>query len=168
MQKKGWQEMREKRQEEGLGSFVKLKQALTVAPTLGLPDPRTTFLTVCVKRMGFMSSVLLHKHGGKLRPEASVSTTSEPETAGLPYYFKPVTAASVAMLASSRLGGKSETKCFASLCSVIDPFRAEYLTMAIMIHYHNVFLTLPLFFRTCLASEEWSDAGAKTMERHWL
>ena len=59
-----------------------------------------------MKRMGFMSSVLLHKHRGKFRPVASVSSKSDSVTAGLQYCLKPVAAVSVAVLASRGLGGK--------------------------------------------------------------
>ena len=43
-----------------------------------------------MKRMGFMSSVLLHKHGGKLKSVASVSSKLDSVNTGLPYCLKPV------------------------------------------------------------------------------
>ncbi|KAL7838324.1 hypothetical protein AOLI_G00267280 [Acnodon oligacanthus] len=49
---------------EAKETFVKLKQALVSATTLGLPDPSCSFTQIVDERNGFMTSVLLQEHGG--------------------------------------------------------------------------------------------------------
>ncbi len=65
--------------------------------------------TVCEKD-GYMSSVLLQKHGGKLRLVAYFSSKLGTVAAGLPNCLKAVAAASLAT-----------SKSYGFLCSYIDP-----------------------------------------------
>lgn len=66
-------------------AFNELKQTLQITPTLGLSDPlKPSFVQTVDEKNGCMASVLLQKHGDKLRPVAHFSSKLDPVAAGLP------------------------------------------------------------------------------------
>ena len=54
-------------------AFEKFKLQLTSVPTLGLPDMNKPFLLAVDEKGGYMSAVLMQKHGDKNRPVAYYS-----------------------------------------------------------------------------------------------
>lgn len=114
--------------EDGLASFVKLKQALTAAPTLGLPDPHQPFTQTVCEKDGFMSSVLLQKHGGKLRPVAYFSVFSGCCSRRIATLLKSCGCRINSSTSVKRVSGISETKSFGSSCSFIQQRAPERAT----------------------------------------
>jgi len=84
-------------------AFVTLKQALSSAPALGLPNYEKPFHLYACERQGFAQSVLTQKHGNKLRPVAYYSTKLDPVAQGFPSCLKAVAAASLAVQATEAL-----------------------------------------------------------------
>ncbi|KAF7640883.1 hypothetical protein LDENG_00007750, partial [Lucifuga dentata] len=73
---------------EAENSFKQLKVALTSAPVLMLPDNSKPFFQAVDDKEGFMTSVLLQKHGDKLKPVTYFSCVLDPAAAGLPHSLK--------------------------------------------------------------------------------
>lgn len=92
-----------------------------------------------------MSSVLLQKHGGKLRLVAYFSSKLDAVAAGLPHSLNTVAAASIAVLASRGLVGYQKQNILVphAVSSILLEQRTSHLTPARMLHYHNVLLSLP-------------------------
>ncbi|XP_044071329.1 uncharacterized protein LOC122884903 isoform X2 [Siniperca chuatsi] len=89
-------------------AFVDLKLALQTPPTLGLPDSNRPFTQTVDERGGFMTSVLLQEHGGRLRPVGYFSNKLDPVAAGLPNCLKAVAAAEKAVIASRDIVGYAD------------------------------------------------------------
>lgn len=83
---------------------VALKQALQT-PTLGLPNPLKPIVQTVDEKNGCMTSVLLQKHGDKLRPVAYFSGKLDPVAVGLPICLHTVAAAEKVAVASWDLVG---------------------------------------------------------------
>lgn len=56
-------------------AFVNIKLQMAEAPALGLPVPTKPFVQMVDEKSGFMTSVLLQDHGGRLRPVAYFEQT---------------------------------------------------------------------------------------------
>jgi len=89
-------------------AFCEMKQALLSAPTLGIPNPDKPFTQTVAEKNGYMSSVLLQEHGGKLRPVAYFSTKLDAVARGLPACLRAVAAAERAVVASREFVGYSD------------------------------------------------------------
>lgn len=76
-------------------AFVVLKQALTLAPALGLPNYKKPFTLFCHEREGIALGVLTQLHGEKHRPIAYYSSALDPVAAGLPPCLRSVAAAAL-------------------------------------------------------------------------
>ena len=74
-------------------AFEKLKLQLTSAPTLGLPDMDKPFLLAVDKKWGYMSAVLMQKHGDKNRAVAYYSRCLDAVARGLPPCLRSISAA---------------------------------------------------------------------------
>ncbi|XP_034146327.1 uncharacterized protein LOC117593887 [Esox lucius] len=130
---------------EGDDSFTSLKQALTTSPTLGLPDPKKKFIQAVCEKDGYMSSVLMQKHGDKLRPIAYFSSKLDAVAQGLPYCLKAVAAAADAVLRSRPLVCYQplELRVPHSVASILLEHKTSHLSGARFLHYHNILLSLP-------------------------
>jgi len=84
-------------------AFVTLKQALSFAPALGIPNYEKRFHLYVNESRGFAQSVLAQKHGNKLRPVAYYSTKLDTVAQGFPSCLKAVAAASLAVQATEPL-----------------------------------------------------------------
>ncbi|XP_060791581.1 uncharacterized protein LOC132895240 isoform X1 [Neoarius graeffei] len=94
-----------------------LKSALQTTPTLGLPDPNKPFVQTVDEKKGFMTSVLLQKHGDRLRPVAYFSSRVDPVAAGLPVCLRAVAAAEKAVTASRNIVGYSNLTLWSHMLS---------------------------------------------------
>ncbi|KAG6925680.1 protein NYNRIN-like, partial [Chelydra serpentina] len=91
--------------QEAEQAFITIKQALSSAPALGLPDYTKPFILFCHERNGFALAVLTQKHGDKHHPLAYYSTALDPVAIGFPPYLKATAAAALETqhLSTSRL-----------------------------------------------------------------
>ena len=84
-------------------AFVTLKQALSSAPALGIPNYEKPFHLYANESRGFAQSVLAQKHGNKLQPVAYYSTKLDPVAQGFPSCLRAVAAASLTVQATEPL-----------------------------------------------------------------
>lgn len=84
-------------------SFIQIKTVLAATTVLALPDYTKPFVQTCDSREGFMTSVLMQKHGTKLRPVAYYSTQLDPVARATPCCVQTVIAAAMAVKASAEV-----------------------------------------------------------------
>ncbi|XP_053904103.1 protein NYNRIN-like [Malaclemys terrapin pileata] len=84
-------------------AFVAIKQSLSSAPALGLPDYAKPFTLFCHERNGFALAVLTQRHGDKHRPIAYYSTALDAVAAGFPPCLRAVAAAALAVQVSESI-----------------------------------------------------------------
>lgn len=89
--------------DEAENSFVFLKQALSSAPALGLPDYTKPFFMYVYETAGFAQSVLTQQHGSGKRPVAYYSIQLDPVARGLPPCLRAVAAAAYAVDTTSSM-----------------------------------------------------------------
>ncbi|KAL6464273.1 hypothetical protein MHYP_G00265900 [Metynnis hypsauchen] len=77
---------------EADAALVEMEKTLQTTPTLGIPTPEKPFIQTVDERNGCMLSVLLQKHGGRLRPVAYFSCKLDTVAAALPLCLRAVAA----------------------------------------------------------------------------
>ena len=82
---------------------VTLKQALSSAPALGIPNYEKPFHLYANESRGFAQSVLTQRHRNKLRPVAYYSSKLDPVAQGFPSCLRAVAAASLTVQATEPL-----------------------------------------------------------------
>lgn len=65
-------------------AFPELKLALQSTPTMGIPDPMNPFVQMVDEKKGWLTSVLLLHHGGKLISAAYYSAKLDADAVVLP------------------------------------------------------------------------------------
>ena len=98
-------------------AFENLKLQLTSAPTLGLPDMNKPFLLAVDEKGGYMSAVLMQKHGDHNRPVAYYSQRLDAVARGLPPCLRSVSAAASAITASAAIVAYRPLNSSCSPCS---------------------------------------------------
>lgn len=76
--------------EEMYKAFQDLKNFLTMAPVLGLPDYHQLFHLHVHERDGFATGILVQKHGSHCRPVACYSSRLTPVAVGMPSCLRAV------------------------------------------------------------------------------
>ncbi|XP_027139064.1 uncharacterized protein LOC113746658 [Larimichthys crocea] len=87
--------------EEMHKAFQDLKNALTMAPALGLPDYHQPFHLHVHERDGFATGILVQKHGSHYRPVAYYSSRLTPVVLGMPGCLRAVAAVAILIDKSS-------------------------------------------------------------------
>ncbi|XP_043118057.1 uncharacterized protein LOC122361319 [Puntigrus tetrazona] len=126
-------------------AFERLKMLLQTSPSLGLPDPERNFVQTVDEKNGFMSSVLLQDHGGKLRPVAYFSSKLDPVAAGLPNCLRAVAAAEKAILASREIVGYSDVTLLVphAVSMILLEQKTSHLSTARWLRYNTILLEMP-------------------------
>ncbi len=126
-------------------AFENLKILLQTSPTLGLPDPERNFVQTVDEKNGFMTSVLLQDHGGKLRPVAYFSSKLDPVAAGLPKCLRAVASAEKAILASREIVGYSDVTLLMphAVSMFLLEQRTSHLSTARWLRYNAILLEMP-------------------------
>lgn len=88
---------------EGEQAFEQVNRALVSSTVLALPNSEKTFIQTVDSKNGYMTSVLLQVHGGKLRPIAYYSTKLDQVARALPTCLQAVIAAALAVQASATI-----------------------------------------------------------------
>ncbi|KAK2875052.1 hypothetical protein Q8A73_024331, partial [Channa argus] len=88
---------------EGEGALTELKQALTGATVLSLPNYSKPFVQTVDCKGNFMTSMLAQNTGGKLKPVAYYSKRLDPVASALPHCVRAVCAAAQAVHCSSEV-----------------------------------------------------------------
>ena len=78
---------------EALDNFILLKQAISTAPALGLPDYEKLFKLFVSEKNGHATGVLAQEHGGRTRPIGYYSCRLDPVARGGPSCLRAVFAA---------------------------------------------------------------------------
>uniref|UniRef100_A0A7M4FI07 Reverse transcriptase/retrotransposon-derived protein RNase H-like domain-containing protein n=1 Tax=Crocodylus porosus TaxID=8502 RepID=A0A7M4FI07_CROPO len=84
-------------------AFASIKQALSQAPALGLPDFTKPFILFCHEKDRFALAVLTQTHEDKHCPVAYYSSALDPGAARFPPCLRAVAAAAVTVELSSTL-----------------------------------------------------------------
>ncbi len=126
-------------------AFENLKILLQTSPTLGLPDPERNFVQTVDEKNGFMTSVLLQDHGGKLRPVAYFSSKLDPVAAGLPKCLRAVASAEKAILASREIVEYSDVTLLVphAVSMILLEQRTSHLSTARWLRYNAILLEMP-------------------------
>nr|XP_021332272.1 uncharacterized protein LOC110439819 [Danio rerio] len=126
-------------------AFVNMKLQMAEAPALGLPVPTKPFVQMVDERNGFMMSLLLQDHGGRLRPVAYFSSKLEPVAAGLPRCLRAVAAAEKAVMVSRDFVGYSDLILMVphSLSMILQEQKTSHLSTARWLRYHTILLDMP-------------------------
>lgn len=126
-------------------AFENLKILLQTSPTLGLPDPERNFVQTVDEKNGFMTSVLLQDHVGKLRPVAYFSSKLDPVAAGLPKCLRAVASAEKAILASREIVGYSDVTLLMphAVSMILLEQRTSHLSTARWLRYNAILLEMP-------------------------
>ncbi|XP_060786601.1 uncharacterized protein LOC132892291 [Neoarius graeffei] len=126
-------------------AFLALKGALQTTPTLGLPDPNKPFVQTVDEKKGFMTSVLLQKHGDRLRPVAYFSSRLDPVAAGLPVCLRAVAAAEKAVTASRNIVGYSNLTLLVphAVSLLLLEKKTSHLSAQRWLKYNTVILDMP-------------------------
>ncbi|XP_060762130.1 uncharacterized protein LOC132871714 [Neoarius graeffei] len=125
--------------------LTSLKSALQTTPTLGLPDPNKPFVQTVDEKKGFMTSVLLQKHGDRLRPVAYFSNRLDPVAAGLPVCLRAVAAAEKAATASRNIVGYSNLTLLVphAVSLLLLEKKTSHLSAQRWLKYNTVMLDMP-------------------------
>ncbi len=126
-------------------AFEILKILLQTSPTLGLPYPERNFVQTVDEKNGFVTSVLLQDHGGKLRPVAYFSSKLDPVAAGLPKCLRAVASAEKAILASRGIVGYSDVTLLVphAVSMILLEQRTSHLSTARWLRYNAILLEMP-------------------------
>ncbi|CAM4411214.1 unnamed protein product [Lepidochelys kempii] len=89
--------------QEAEQAFVTIKQALSSAPALGLPDYAQPFILFCHERNGFALAVPTQKHEDKHHPLTYYSTALDPVATGFPACLRAVAKAVLAVQLSESI-----------------------------------------------------------------
>ena len=130
---------------EAENAFRELKLALQTSPTLGLPDQEKPFTQMVDVKNGFMVSVLLQNHGGKLRPVAYFSAKLDPVAAGLPICLRAVAAAEKAVHASREYVGYADLTLMVphAVAMLLLEQKTCHLSAARWLRYNTCLLDMP-------------------------
>ncbi|XP_060772585.1 uncharacterized protein LOC132883241 isoform X2 [Neoarius graeffei] len=125
--------------------LMSLKSALQTTRTLGLPDPNKPFVQTVDEKKGFMTSVLLQKHGDRLRPVAYFSSKLDPVAAGLPVCLRAVAAAEKAVTASRNIVGYSNLTLLVphAVSLLLLEKKTSHLSAQRWLKYNTVILDMP-------------------------
>ncbi|XP_060922638.1 uncharacterized protein LOC132996313 [Limanda limanda] len=126
-------------------AFVDLKLAMQSPPTLGLPDCTRRFTQTVDERGGYMTSVLLQDHGGRLRPVAYFSSRLDSVAAGLPTCLRAVAAAEKAVIASRDVVGYADLTLLVphAVSMILLEQKTSHLSTARWLRYNTVLLEMP-------------------------
>ncbi|XP_055521553.1 uncharacterized protein LOC129715722 [Leucoraja erinacea] len=89
--------------EEGEQAFKRVKQAPVSSTVLALPNSEKPFIQTVGSKNGYMTSVLLQEHGGKMKPVAYYSRKLDQVARALPTCLQTVIVASLAVQASATI-----------------------------------------------------------------
>ncbi|XP_064424273.1 protein NYNRIN-like [Latimeria chalumnae] len=126
-------------------SFVRLKQALSSAPALGLPDYKKPFFLYCHSREGFASGVLTQQHGDRQRPVAYYSSPLDPVAAAFPPCLRAIAAAALLLERSSTLVlGSSLTLAVPhDVAALLLRTKTQYISSSRLTKYEMLLLSAP-------------------------
>lgn len=125
-------------------AFVDLKNALSSAPALGLPNYDLPFHLFVCDKAGYMSGVLTQSHGGQYRPVAYVSKQLDPVARGFIPCMKAVAATASAVLACGDivLFHPLTVHVPHEVQALLLQAKNSHLTPACLLSYQHVLLTL--------------------------
>uniref|UniRef100_A0A671K0C2 Reverse transcriptase/retrotransposon-derived protein RNase H-like domain-containing protein n=1 Tax=Sinocyclocheilus anshuiensis TaxID=1608454 RepID=A0A671K0C2_9TELE len=96
--------------EEAQLHFTALKQAITTAPALGLPDYSKNVHLHAHEAEGVAIGVLLQQHGSTYRPLAYLSKKLDNIASGMPACLRAVAAAALVLMAGKRVTIYTDSK----------------------------------------------------------
>ena len=111
-------------------------------PTLGLPDCTRHFTQTVDERGGYITSVLMQDHGGRLRPVAYFSSRLDAVAAGLPTCLRAVAAAEKA---SRDVVGYADLTLLVphAVSLILLEQKTSHLSTARWLRYNTVLLEMP-------------------------
>lgn len=159
--------------EEANEAFESMKLQMSQAPTLGLPVPTKPFVQMVDEKHGFMTSVLLQRHGDRLRPVAYFSNKLDPVAARLPRCLRAVASAEQAVMASREFVGYSDLTLMVphAMSMILQEQKTLHLSTARWLRYHTILLDMPrLLYRVCrpLPQGQRGTSGNRLAVRWWM
>ncbi|XP_034630793.1 uncharacterized protein LOC117879629 [Trachemys scripta elegans] len=124
-------------------AFVAIKQSLSSAPALGLPDYAKQFTLFCHERNGFALAVLTQKHRDKHRPIAYYSTALDAMAAGFPPCLRAVAAGALAVQVSESivLGSPLIVAVPHGVAALLLKSKTQHLSTSCLTKYELVLLS---------------------------
>ncbi|XP_065806841.1 uncharacterized protein [Labrus bergylta] len=131
--------------EDAETAFTDLKQALSQAPALGLPDYSKPFQLYVHERNGFASGVLTQQHGSNKRPVGYYSTRLDNTELGLPPCLRAVAVAAFMVRTVSDLVLDSQCKLYVphAVSALLTRASTQRLSAARQSHYELLLLSMP-------------------------
>ncbi|XP_060889148.1 uncharacterized protein LOC132960171, partial [Labrus mixtus] len=131
--------------EDAETAFTDLKQALSQAPALGLPDYSKPFQLYVHERNGFASGVLTQQHGSNKRPVGYYSTRLDNTELGLPPCLRAVAAAAFMVRTVSDLVLDSQCELYVphAVSALLTRASTQHLSAARQSHYELLLLSMP-------------------------
>ncbi|XP_034089450.1 uncharacterized protein LOC117557643 [Gymnodraco acuticeps] len=126
-------------------AFQDLKQALTSAPALGLPDYHQPFHLHVHERGGFATGILVQKHGSNFRPVAYYSSRLSPVVLGMPSCLRAVAAVAIVIKQSSPIVLASDCVVHVphAVLHILNTSATQHMTAARRSGYEAVILSSP-------------------------
>lgn len=122
-----------------------LKEALTSAPVLALPNSKLPFHLYVSVAQGVAIGVLAQKRGGKYQPVAYLSKELEPVVKGWPVCVQAVAAAAVLVIGSKKLtfGGALIVHSPHQVNPVLSQLATTWMTEGRLLKYETILRTSP-------------------------